>query len=81
MVTIANISACMNDSELNAESLQANGIFSCDLHSKNATSFIYFGYGSNMLSARIHLQNPTAERIGIGELKVSISKSCYGRFL
>lgn len=34
-------------------------------------TFLYFAYGSNLLSKRIHIQNPTAERRGIGRLKVS----------
>lgn len=33
--------------------------------------FYYFGYGSNMLTKRIHIQNPTAIKIGPGELRVS----------
>ncbi|XP_062131497.1 gamma-glutamylcyclotransferase-like isoform X1 [Drosophila sulfurigaster albostrigata] len=31
--------------------------------------FFYFGYGSNMLAARMHIQNPSARRIGVGKLK------------
>lgn len=38
---------------------------------EDSNKFAYFGYGSNMLADRIHLQNPTAQRIGVGELKVS----------
>lgn len=34
--------------------------------------FFYFGFGSNMLASRIHIQNPTAQRIGAGKLEVSI---------
>lgn len=34
--------------------------------------FYYFGYGSNMLTKRIHIQNPTAVKIGAGELKVNM---------
>uniref|UniRef100_A0A1B0AXV6 gamma-glutamylcyclotransferase n=1 Tax=Glossina palpalis gambiensis TaxID=67801 RepID=A0A1B0AXV6_9MUSC len=30
--------------------------------------FYYFGYGSNMLTKRIHLQNPTAIKVGSGQL-------------
>lgn len=33
--------------------------------------FFYFGFGSNMLASRIHIQNPTAQRIGAGKLEVS----------
>lgn len=36
-----------------------------------AGKFFYFGFGSNMLASRIHIQNPTAQRIGAGKLKVS----------
>lgn len=36
-----------------------------------ASKFFYFGFGSNMLASRIHIQNPTAQRIGAGKLKVS----------
>ncbi|XP_037934505.1 gamma-glutamylcyclotransferase-like isoform X2 [Teleopsis dalmanni] len=34
-----------------------------------ASKFFYFGFGSNMLAKRIHIQNPTAERIGPGKLE------------
>ncbi|KAL4090816.1 hypothetical protein QTP88_025587 [Uroleucon formosanum] len=30
--------------------------------------FMYFAYGSNMLTDRIHIKNPTAVRIGTGKL-------------
>ncbi|XP_044249751.1 gamma-glutamylcyclotransferase [Drosophila takahashii] len=30
--------------------------------------FLYFGFGSNMLAKRIHIQNPTAVRVGPGLL-------------
>lgn len=32
--------------------------------------FLYFAYGSNLLKQRIHINNPTAIRIGTGKLKV-----------
>ncbi|XP_065360179.1 gamma-glutamylcyclotransferase-like [Calliphora vicina] len=35
----------------------------------NGDKFYYFGYGSNMLAKRIHIQNPTAVKIGAGILK------------
>lgn len=38
------------------------------------STFLYFAYGSNLLTKRIHLQNPSAIRKGIAELKVSESK-------
>ncbi|KAK9889707.1 hypothetical protein WA026_007090 [Henosepilachna vigintioctopunctata] len=31
--------------------------------------FLYFAYGSNLLQKRIHLDNPSATRSGIGKLK------------
>ncbi|XP_037815965.1 gamma-glutamylcyclotransferase-like [Lucilia sericata] len=31
--------------------------------------FYYFGYGSNMLAKRIHIQNPGAQRVGVGKLQ------------
>ncbi|XP_023170617.1 gamma-glutamylcyclotransferase-like [Drosophila hydei] len=34
-----------------------------------ANKFYYFGFGSNMLARRIHIQNPTARRIGAGKLE------------
>lgn len=34
-------------------------------------SFMYFAYGSNLLKRRIHINNPTAEFVGIGRLDVS----------
>lgn len=33
-------------------------------------TFVYFAYGSNLLAQRIHIQNPSAVRIGIGKLNV-----------
>ncbi|BFF93208.1 gamma-glutamylcyclotransferase-like [Drosophila madeirensis] len=30
----------------------------------HGNKFFYFGFGSNMLAQRIHIQNPTAQRIG-----------------
>lgn len=33
--------------------------------------FLYFAYGSNLLQKRIHINNPSAVRAGIGKLKVS----------
>lgn len=32
--------------------------------------FLYFAYGSNLWSKRIHINNPSAVRVGIGKLKV-----------
>lgn len=31
-------------------------------------SFYYFGFGSNLLTKRIRIQNKTAERVGVGKL-------------
>lgn len=45
--------------------------FSIDA-ANNMNKFMYFAYGSNMLAQRIHIQNPTAVRIGTGKLNV-----CY----
>ena len=39
--------------------------------SKRAT-FLYFAYGSNLWTKRIHLQNSSAIRKGIAQLKVNI---------
>ena len=36
-----------------------------------AQSFLYFGYGSNLLRQRLQLRNPTAQFVSVGELKVS----------
>lgn len=33
------------------------------------TTFLYFAYGSNLLMQRIHINNPSAKRAGIGKLK------------
>ncbi|KAG4078398.1 hypothetical protein HA402_013108 [Bradysia odoriphaga] len=37
--------------------------------SSSNETFMYFAYGSNLLSRRIHFQNPTAVRRGTGKLK------------
>lgn len=39
------------------------------------STFLYFAYGSNLLTKRIHLQNPSAIRKGIAELKVNESNA------
>lgn len=44
--------------------------------SKRST-FMYFGYGSNLLAKRIHIQNPSAVRKYIGVLKVGQNFSDY----
>lgn len=36
----------------------------------NGNKFYYFGYGSNMLTKRIHIQNPSAIKLGMGQLMV-----------
>ncbi|KAH8411105.1 hypothetical protein KR222_003438 [Zaprionus bogoriensis] len=36
---------------------------------KMSNKFFYFGFGSNMLAGRIHIQNPTARRVGAGKLE------------
>lgn len=35
-------------------------------------TFLYFAYGSNLLTKRIHINNPSAVRKGIGKLKVKL---------
>ncbi|XP_017111756.1 gamma-glutamylcyclotransferase [Drosophila elegans] len=35
-----------------------------DLPEVRGHTFLYFGFGSNMLAKRIHIQNPTAVRVG-----------------
>ncbi|XP_016978848.1 gamma-glutamylcyclotransferase [Drosophila rhopaloa] len=35
-----------------------------DLPEVRGDKFLYFGFGSNMLTKRIHIQNPTAVRVG-----------------
>ncbi|KAH8286845.1 hypothetical protein KR018_002020, partial [Drosophila ironensis] len=43
--------------------------FAAQSTSSMASKFYYFGFGSNMLASRIHIQNPTAKRIGAGKLE------------
>lgn len=35
----------------------------------STNTFLYFAYGSNLLAKRIHINNPTAVRVGIAKLK------------
>lgn len=35
-------------------------------------SFLYFAFGSNLLTERIHINNPTAQKVGIGKVEVSM---------
>lgn len=50
--------------------LGSNDIILKNLPEVNGDKFYYFGYGSNMLTKRIHIQNPTAVKIGAGILEV-----------
>ncbi|KAL1494732.1 hypothetical protein ABEB36_010280 [Hypothenemus hampei] len=36
------------------------------MSTNKSSKFLYFAYGSNLLSQRIHINNPSAERAGIG---------------
>jgi hypothetical protein len=40
--------------------------------SMSTNKLLYFGYGSNLLSERIHIQNPSAVFKTIGRLDVSV---------
>jgi gamma-glutamylcyclotransferase len=42
-------------------------------------TFLYFAYGSNMLTKRIHINNPTAVHKHVGKLKVNVIT--YSSFL
>ncbi|XP_015371972.1 PREDICTED: gamma-glutamylcyclotransferase-like isoform X2 [Diuraphis noxia] len=47
----------------------------------NMNTFMYFAYGSNMLAQRIHIQNPTAVRIGTGKLNAfRLDFNTFSRF-
>lgn len=35
---------------------------------RESDTFLYFGYGSNLLTERIHFQNPSAKAIGNAKL-------------
>ncbi|XP_017072238.1 gamma-glutamylcyclotransferase isoform X2 [Drosophila eugracilis] len=39
-----------------------------NLPEERGDKFLYFGFGSNMLAKRIHIQNPTAVRVGPAQL-------------
>ena len=39
--------------------------------SNNVNKFKYFAYGSNLLKERIHINNPSAEKVDIGRVDVS----------
>ena len=43
----------------------------------NGSIFYYFGFGSNMLTKRIHIQNPTAKKIGAAKLEVSVKHNFF----
>ena len=38
-------------------------------------SFLYFAFGSNLLTERIHLNNPSAKKLDIAKLQVEESKT------
>lgn len=42
-----------------------------DLQGQDEDSFLYFAYGSNLLTERIHLRNPSAAFCCVARLQVS----------
>lgn len=46
-----------------------------------SNKFLYFAYGSNLLSHRIHINNSSAERAGIGCLHVCKALDGNGKVL
>lgn len=42
-----------------------------DMQGQEEESFLYFAYGSNLMSQRIHLQNPSASFCSVARLQVS----------
>lgn len=42
-----------------------------DLQGQDENSFLYFAYGSNLLTERIHLRNPSATFCCVARLQVS----------
>uniref|UniRef100_A0A1A9VMM8 gamma-glutamylcyclotransferase n=1 Tax=Glossina austeni TaxID=7395 RepID=A0A1A9VMM8_GLOAU len=70
-VTLLILSVFTRNLSANHSGQSGNGDDNSDsmvLPEINGNKFYYFGYGSNMLTTRIHLQNPTAIKIGPGEL-------------
>lgn len=50
-----------------------------DLRGREAESFLYFAYGSNLLTERIHLRNPSAAFCCVARLQVSAPRPAPGR--
>lgn len=46
-----------------------SSVSSDEIMTNKTTTFMYFGYGSNLLAKRIHIQNPTAVRKTAGKLE------------
>lgn len=45
-----------------------------DLRGQEGESFLYFAYGSNLLTERIHLRNPSAVFCCVARLQVSAAR-------
>jgi hypothetical protein len=50
---------------------RTTGFNGLSLVDKMTKGFLYFAYGSNLLTQRIHINNPSAVRKEIGKLKAS----------
>lgn len=50
-----------------------------DLRDQEGESFLYFAYGSNLLTERIHLRNPSAAFCCVARLQVSAPRGPCGR--
>lgn len=46
-----------------------------DLRGQEEESFLYFAYGSNLLTERIHLRNPSAAFCCVARLQVSAARA------
>ena len=44
-------------------------------------TFLYFAYGSNLLTERIHINNPSARKLDIGKLEVGLYLNYYYCFI
>lgn len=52
----------------------------CEGHAgQEGETFLYFAYGSNLLTERIHLRNPSAEFCCVARLQVSTVVPAPGR--
>lgn len=70
VILVAQISG-IHSSNIGARAYQISANQQVTANNNMSGTFLYFAYGSNLLADRIHINNPSAKRAGIGKIEVN----------